>query len=239
MRRLLLIGALLAAARPAAADPGGGRVVAAPTAWLPGAGDAAAMLGVDHRGTAEARASFGLGGLAEAELGGDRDARGATLGRAAFRLGAHQDAWLRGMPALTMGVRASFAARGHELHAPRVGDAYVVASRDLGVIRLHAGIDAISFAVGDRRAAARLRPLAGLEIHPAAYPRSSLIGDVVWQPVLDDPDPKLAWLLGIGVRYQALAWASVELAVRAREAEALGASTVLLRVNVTWAAKRR
>ena len=43
--------------------------------------------------------------------------------------------------------------------------------------------------------------------------------------------PSLGWMLGIGVRYQAFSWASVELAVRARQGEDLGASTVMVRVN--------
>jgi hypothetical protein len=43
--------------------------------------------------------------------------------------------------------------------------------------------------------------------------------------------PALRWLLGVGVRYQAFDWAQIELAVRARQGEDLGASTVLIRVN--------
>jgi hypothetical protein len=136
------------------------------------------------------------------------------------------------MPAVVIGVRTTFAARGHTVHAPRASDAYLVASRDLGVVRMHVGAEAISAEVDGRRAAARLRPLAGLEFHPPMYPRSSLIGDLAWVPSLAAPAaPSLGWMLGIGVRFQALPWASVELAVRAREAEDLGASTVLLRVN--------
>jgi len=130
-------------------------------------------------------------------------------------------------------VRTSFAARGHEVHEPRASDAYLVASRDLGVVRLHAGVDALSAAVDGRRTPARLRPLVGLEIHPPIYPRSSLIGDLAWTPALAGA-PTLGWVLGIGVRFQALPWASVELAVRVREHEDLGASTVLLRVNAAW-----
>jgi hypothetical protein len=82
------------------------------------------------------------------------------------------------------------------------------------------------------RAAARLRPLLGLELHPPMYPRSSLLGDLAWEPDLDAArGPSLRWLLGIGVRYRAFSWASVELAVRARQGEDLGASTVMVRVN--------
>jgi len=241
-RAMLAVVAVLAAARPAAADPSGARVLTAPTAWLPTAGAVAAMVGVDHRGDSSAIVGYGLGGLAEVELGADTDVRLAVddavrptplwLGRAAFRLGARQDAWFPGMPALVFGVRTTFAARGHAVHEARASDAYVVASRDLGVLRLHVGADALSASAGDRRAPARLRPLAGLELHPPMYPRSSLLGDVAWEPALDvQRAPTLGWMLGVGVRYQAFAWASIELAVRVRQGEDLGASTVLLRVN--------
>lgn len=242
MRAVIGIAAVIAVARPAAADPLGSRVLTAPTAWLPRGGGAGAMLGIDHRGDGAAIAGYGLGGIAELELGSDSDIRGCTdcamraiplvLGRAAFRLGARQDAWFEGMPAVVLGVRTTFAARGHALHEPRASDAYAVASRDLGAVRLHAGIDALSASVDGKRAAARLRPLAGLELHPPMYPRSSLLGDIAWEPTLDaERGPTLGWMLGIGVRYQAFSWASVELAVRARQGEELGASTVMVRVN--------
>ncbi len=240
---LLAMLAIAATARPAAAEPSGARVLTAPTAWLPRAGAAAAMLGIDHRGDGAAIVSYGLGGIAELELGSDSDVRACTdcsarptplvLGRAAFRIGARQDAWRTGMPALALGVRATFAARGHEVHEARASDAYAVASRDLGVVRLHAGIDAISASASARRAAAQLRPVGGLELHPPMYPRSSLLADIAWLPTLDaDRGPVLRWIVGVGVRYQAFSWASVELAVRARQGEDLGASTVLVRVNV-------
>jgi hypothetical protein len=229
-------------ARPAAAEPSGARVLTAPTAWLPPAGTAVAMVGIDHRGDTSAIAGYGLGGLAELELGSDTDIRACTdctvrpspviLGRAAFRIGARQDAWFDGMPALVLGVRTTFAARGHAVHEPRASDAYAVASRDLGVVRLHAGVDALSASGSGRRSPAQLRPLAGLEIHPPRYRRSSLLGDVAWEPTLDaEHGPAPGWMLGIGVRYQAFSWASVELAVRARQGEELGASTVMIRVN--------
>jgi len=238
----LLAAIAAGAARPAAADPPGARVLTAPTAWIPPAGAAAVMLGVDHRGDGTAIASYGLGQLAEVELGSDTELAASpagsapraplVVGRAAFRIGAPQDAWLRGMPALALGVRTVFAARGHGVHAPRASDAYLVASRDLGVVRLHAGIDAIAAGIGPLRSAARLRPLAGLELHPPMYPRSSLLTDVAWQPRLAaERGSTLAWVVGIGVRYQAFSWASVELAVRARQGDDLGASTVLVRVN--------
>lgn len=170
---MLALLAILAIAmpRPAAADPiqrgsapsgSTARVLDVPTAWLPSAGAASATLGVDHRGDAMAIVGYGLGRIAELELGSDSDVRACTdcamrplplvLGRAAFRIGAPQDAWFRGMPAIVFGVRAAFAARGHDVHEPRTTDAYAVASRDLGVVRLHLGVDAISASVARRRA---------------------------------------------------------------------------------------
>jgi len=247
MRAVLpAVVAVLAMARPAAAEPSGSRVLTAPTAWLPEAGAAVVMLGVDHRGDGAAVLGYGLGRIAEVELGSESDIRGCAdcsarpsplwLGRAGFRIGARPDAWFTGMPAIVFGVRATFAVRGHAVHDPQANDAYLVASRDLGVVRLHAGADAISASVDGRRAGARIRPLAGLELHPPMYPRSSLLGDVAWEPTLDaQRGPQLGWMLGVGVRYQAFAWASVELAVRARQAEDLGASTVLVRVNARLA----
>ena len=242
MRAVLTVAAAVIAARPVAADPTGSRVLTAPTAWLPPSGAATATLGIDHRGDTAVFASASLDGLAELEIDQDSDVRGCTdcamqrtplrLGRAAFRIGAHQDGWLHGMPALVLGVRATFAAYEPAVDAPRVTDAYVVASRDLGVVRLHAGVDALAGSVADHRSAAALRPLAGIELHPPMYPRSSLLGDIAWQPELDAAHgPVLRWMLGIGVRYQAFSWGSVELAVRARQGDDLGGATVMARFN--------
>jgi hypothetical protein len=38
-------------------------------------------------------------------------------------------------------------------------------------------------------------------------------------------------MLGVGVRYEAFSWASVELAVRAWQGDDLGGATVMVRVN--------
>lgn len=241
MRAVLTVVAAIAVARPAAADPLDARVLTVPTAWLLPADAAAVTLGADRReAMAIGRAS--LGGLAEIELGVDSDVRacaGCTarpvalwLGRAAFRIGARQDAWFAGMPAVVLAVRTTFAAHGHAVHDPEVSHAYAVASRDLGVIRLHAGLDAIAASVDRHRGATALRPLAAVELHPPMYPKSSLLGDLAWEPELDaahGPEPR--WLLGIGVRYQAFSWASIELAVRGRQGDDLGDSTVMIRVN--------
>jgi opacity protein-like surface antigen len=248
MRVGLAVAVVLAAAHAAAADPVEPaepvlpRVLTAPTAWLPPAGAWVATFGIDHRGDGAAIAGYGLGGLAEIELGADTDIRVCRvctvrpaprwIGRAAFRIGAREDAWFTGMPAVVFGVRTAFVGYGLAAQHVEATDAYAVASRDLGIVRLHAGLDALSAGVDGHRLAARLRPLAGLELHPPMYPRSSLVGDIAWQPELDAVrGPSLGWLLGVGVRYQAFSWASIELAVRARQGDDLGDSTVLVRVN--------
>lgn len=243
MRAAVTLALVLALGPLAAADPAGARVLTVPTAWLPEPGDARLVLGIDHRGDPAATFGYGLGGLGELELGHDSDVRGCSdctvrpspvrLGRAGVRIGARQNAWFAGMPAVVFAVRVAFTAPDDDRREHRASDAYLVASRELGVLRLHAGLDAISASAGGLRAPARLRPLAAVEIHPPMYPRSSLLGDLAWEPELADPSgPVLRWLLGIGVRYQAARWASVELAVRARQSEELGAATVMLRVNV-------
>ncbi len=61
------------------------------------------------------------------------------------------------------------------------------------------------------------------------YPRTSLLAELTWQP--DADADALRWLGGWGVRYQAFAWGSIELAVRHRQREALGDAAVLIRVN--------
>ena len=237
---VLLVG--LASARAATADPVPSRVLTAPTAWLPPAGAAIGTAGSDHRGAGSLIVGYGLGGLAAVELGTDTDVRGGGddpearwLGRAAFRLGARQDAWFAGMPALVVGVRTTFAARGHTYGKARASEAYLVGSRALGPTRVHLGAAAIDGGFGDTRLGATVRPLAGLEWTPPIYPRTSILADVMWVPRLDPDRVRLEWVAGWGVRYQALSWGSIELAVRHRQDEGLGDSTVLVRLNGVFA----
>lgn len=253
----LSLVAVLTDPRVAAADPAGDpplpRVLTAPTAWLPPAGTivgtAGGGVGAEGLGSAGEGLfvlGYGLGGLAAVELGADRDVRGCTacatdrpegiwLGRAAFRLGARQDAWFTGMPALVLGVRTTWAARGHDFGAARVSEAYVVASRVAGPVRVHAGAAAIDAGYRDVGRAAAVRPLGGLEWTPRDLPRSSLMVDVAWLPRLEPDRITLEWAAGIGVRYQALSWGSIELAVRNRQDDGLAGTTVMVRVNGVWA----
>jgi hypothetical protein len=225
--RWLAILSIALLARTVAADPALGRVLAAPTAWLPEEGATVATGQLDHHGGTSIDAAYGLGGLASVELGEDEDTRvdgrAVRQGRAGFRLGARQDEWFVGQPALVLGVSKSFG------NDPRVAQAYVVASRVLGPVAIHAGAEMVAAT----NTTTAIRPLAGLELVPPQYPKTTLIADLAWLPVVSTSSQP-QWLLGWGVRYQALAWGSIELAVKHREGEDLGASTVLVRVHGIW-----
>lgn len=246
-RVAFVVLAVLASTGVAAADPALPRVVTAPTAWLPRGGSVVASGGTLH-GDGELVApgfldvGVGLGGLASVSFGADTDVRGAVdggrpegllLGRAAFRLGARQDAWFAGMPALLVGVRTTYAARGHDFGRARVTDAYAVASRVLGSVRVHGGVAVTAAAFGDETVELRptARPFGGVEWTPSIYPRTSVLGDVTWAPRFAPDRIAMEWVADWGVRYQALRWGSIELAVRHREDEGLADSRVMIRVN--------
>jgi hypothetical protein len=238
MRSLLLIAL---ATRAAAADPALGRVVTSPTAWLPEAGAAIGSAALDHRGDGAIVVGYGLGGIASVELGEDSEVRRCAdvcapvrQGRAAFRIGARQDAWFAGQPALAFGVSESFGGST----AVRDGATYVVASRSLGPLVAHGGVEAFDAraSAAGARLGTTVRPLAGLELIPPQYPKTTLMADIAWLPLARaaTDDVQLEWLIGWGVRYQALSWGSIELDVRHRENEGLAASTVFVRVNGVW-----
>ncbi len=143
-------------------DPAEGRVLTAPTAWLPPAGGATFTAALDHRFDGSAVVAYSLGNFAAIDLGTDTDVRSCEtcdgdadplyLGRASFRIGLRQNQLFRGSPALLLGVRKTFVNQG------RVGDvsvaeAYVVASRELGPVKLHAGVQAVDASMGEVSAA--------------------------------------------------------------------------------------
>jgi hypothetical protein len=232
-------------AAPAWGDPELPRLITAPTAWLPGASGFVAAAGLDMRGNATFAGDFGLGGIGEVELEVDNDARTCSappcgtgsdqqlattldLARAAFRIGAPQDAWFAGQPALVLGVRETIDARDS------IGELYAVASRELGPVRLHAGIDALTSTIDG----ARLRPFGGVEYLPPQFRKTTLMADIAWQPIFGEPSRSLEWIGGIGVRYETFSWLTVELDVRAREGESLAGSTVLARLIAHRSPKR-
>ncbi|MCE9575751.1 MAG: hypothetical protein K8W52_21555 [Deltaproteobacteria bacterium] len=229
--------ALLRAAHAQDAAPRGPRVVHVPTAWVLGRDTAWGRAGVDHRGTAMVDLTVALGGLAELDAGLDdtiatcacRDGRAlspASLAMAGFKLGIARGRRGRALGG-ALGFRRSFAA------PTAVAALYAAASAELRGLRVHAGVMAWDAREAEvtRATAPHLRPFAALEWTPAPYPRTTLVGDLSWLPELDGNRVTLRWIAGWGVRYQALAWGSIELAVRHRGGDDLGGSTVLVRVN--------
>lgn len=255
LARIALVAALLAG-RAASADPADARLLTAPTAWLPPAGALTASAAFEPSASARDDGAvivgYGLGGLAALELGADTEIRTCTrcdepanarwFPRAAFRIGAPQDAWFRGMPALALGLKNTFAAPGFGVfQRPRVTEAYVVASRDLGVVRVHAGAVAVAAAFGDLELAPVLRPVAGLELRPPTWPRSSFLADVAWSTRLeaeaepsDRRGPRLEMMIGGGARYQFFRWASIDLGVRFPREEGLANGKVMVRLSGVW-----
>lgn len=232
--------------RLAGADPTAGRVITAPTAWLPPAGAVIGTGTLDHRFDGSAVVGVGLGGLAALDVGTDTDVRGCVtcdgdaapiyLGRASFRLGAPQNSLFAGMPALVVGVRTTFASSGSFGRA-RVSEAYLVASRELGPVRLHTGAMMFDASLGDDLTLGNtVRPFGAIEWTPGLYPKTTVMTDVAYVPLLratQIPSPSIdtEWVFGWGVRYQAFEWGAIDLAVRHRENEGLGDSTVMVRVN--------
>lgn len=244
--RFLLV-AMLAAIVPVrsarADDPPESRVLTAPTAWLPPAGGVVLTTTLDHRFDGSAVIGYSLGGLAAIDVGTDTDVRTCEtcegdadplfLGRAGFRIGLAQNKLFRGSPAVLTGVRTTFANQGR-VGDVRVSEAYVVASRELGPVALHAGAQLVNAAMGDVALGTKLRPIGGLEWTPGQYPNTTVLVDIAYVPLLRHGlgEVDLEWIAGFGVRYNALRdWGAIELAVRVREDEGLGDTTVMVRLN--------
>lgn len=256
LAKIALLAGLLAGRTASADDPVEARLLTAPTAWLPPSGAVIASVAfepsVEARDDGALSVGYGLGGLAALELSLDTEVRTCTrcdepanarwFPRAAFRIGTPQDTLIRGMPALVLGVKNMFATPGFGVfERPRVTEAYVVASRDLTVVRLHAGVMAIAAAFGDFELSPVLRPIAGLELRPPTWPRSSFLADVGWSMRLEaeaepserrGPRPEL--MIGGGARFQFFAWASIELGVRFPQEEGLAGGKILVRLNGVW-----
>ncbi len=226
-----LVLAIALVARVAAADPPLPRVVTAPTGWIPGADTVVGSATLDHRGAGAVVVSYGLGGLAALEIGADSDLRECPTCPPAAPAVAAPHAVLEPHAAFRIGARGVALVVQTGFGDSRASSATLVGSRGLGPVRLHAGLEAIDGRVGAARLGTPVRPVGGIELTPPQYPKTTLLGDLAWEPRLDATAPALEWLAGWGVRYQALRWGSIELDVRHREGEGLGGSTVLVRVN--------
>ena len=233
--KLLTTILVLLTAGPAFADPDPiGHVITAPTAWLPREGSIVGSASLDQRGNGGFRFAFGLGGVAALELGADNDLRTCSEacdakpaprwnGHMGFTLGVAQDG---ARPALALGLVTTF-----DKPSLKAVDLHAVASYALGGVRVHAGVAALESRTVDADSGVKLRPLAGFELTVPRYPKTTLMGDFAYLSLLRDVKPGDEWAIGWGVRYQALRWSTIELAVRHRENEGLSDSTVMVRVN--------
>jgi hypothetical protein len=239
---VVALASIIGAPRLAAAeDPNESRVLTAPTAWLPPANGVVVTTTLDHRFDGSAVVGYGLGGLGALEVGTDTDVRACAtcdgdadpiyLGRAGFRMGLSQNKLFRGMPALLVGLRTTFASAGSA--RVRVSEAYAVASRELGPVVMHAGAQLVDASADGRERGVKLKPIAGLEWTPGQYPNTTVIADLAYVPLIREAStPALEWVAGVGVRYLAFRdWGAIELAVRIREDEGLGDTTVMVRLN--------
>ncbi len=259
-----IAAALMASATAVARaePPAPPRVINAPTGRLQPSGHLFATGGlfvVPDR-TPMLGATLGLGDLAEVELEvTDRAAvcpgctsraqvaESIAMTTAAFKIGlpaGHYAAW---QPAVALGLRSpvsarriDFGGRTRELRAARM---FLAVSQKLGDVWLHAGADVWdaesatpdgAVTLHDQPLSRRVRPFAGLEWNPSIYPRTRLLVDGSWAPVFTPAGPQLRWLLGWGVRYQALSWGSIELDVRHREGGGLQDTEVTVRLNGAW-----
>jgi hypothetical protein len=262
--RALLLATVVALAARAGAAPAepvvaplhAPHVLHVPTAWLQPRGGIYAVAGADHRGGGTLVVAGGLAGIAELDAGitdrfvecdpcgAGRVVRPAWIGTAAFKIGLAPGALFRGQPALALGFERSFAARAPtwSTSAPRLAGLYLATSAEVAGVRLHGGatlwdaaaIGADGLALRLAHGAAAVRPFVGLEWTPAIYPRTTLLADFSWVPELGPDRIALRALGGWGVRYQALAWGAIELAVRHREGDGLAGSTVFVRVDGAW-----
>jgi len=256
----LLLTSAGAAAR--AEPPAPPRVIDVPTGRLQPSGHLFATGGlfvVPDR-TPMLGAALGVGGLAEVDLevtdrtavclactSRSQAAESIAMPTAAFKIGlpaGHYAAW---QPAVALGLRSQVRSRsidfGDRVRDLRAARMFLAVSQKLGEVWLHAGADVWdaesatadgAVTLHDRPLSHRVRPFAGLEWNPSIYPRTRLLIDGSWAPVFTPAGPELRWLLGWGVRYQALSWGSIELDVRHREGGGLENTEVTVRLNGAW-----
>ncbi len=246
-----------AAAEPAARTPRATlaptatRAIHAPTGWLLPSGQLQLGLGVSHRRAPAGQLALGIGGVGELELALDDrliacvacdDGRAEVdlfARAAAFRVGVASSPRRRWRAGAVLGLRRTIATRalvaggrGAPLDAAAL---HLVAAARWGGLELHGGGELHDARHADARlprAGARaVRPLVALAWAPPPYPRTTMLVDLSWSPERRAPGPRLGWLLGWGVRYQALSWGAIELVVRQRAEQSLGDATVLVQVT--------
>lgn len=180
---------------------------------------------------------------------------------AGFKVGVNQGTWFELQPAIALGFRKTFggkrlswAADGGVLD-PRykLADLYLMASLDVGGgVHLHGGAS-LWAARHDRQvppgqerdevelpgpepeapklSKETLCPLGAIEYTPSLYPKTTMMLDVACTVDLEADDSTLRMVAGLGARYQALTWGSIELDVRYREDDGLAGMVVMVRIN--------
>lgn len=238
---------VLLTATPVAADgPTSPRVVHAPTAWLQPAGQLHVQLATSHRLAPSGSVAFGLGNLAEVDLeltdrliacpgcGDERDEDNLVAATALFKMGLRSEHL-----GVALGFRRTIATRAVEAGGRdaelEAANLYLVGGLRWAGLELHGGAELHDARHGDTRlprsATRALRPLAALAWTPPPYPRTTMLVDVAWMPEVKDAGPRLHFVIGWGVRYQALRWGAIDLLVRQREDQSLGDATVMVRVS--------
>jgi hypothetical protein len=251
---LVVAAALVIGGRAARAEPVlPPRVIDTPVARILPRGAIHGTAGGNHRAGGLLAFTGGLADLAELELGvtddlpsvpapGSIEREHALPLVAGFKLGVNQGTWHRWQPALALGFRTTAGGRSPAWsdEPAKTSALYAVVGAALGGgVRIDGGAtlwasrhrDAAGAVIELDAAPATVRPFIGVALTPSFYPRTTLLADLTWVPELSPTDSRLRWLGAWGVRYQALAWGSIELLVRHREGDDLQGSTVMIRVN--------
>ena len=123
-------------------------------------------------------------------------------------------------------VKVLALAPGHRLPRDEVLETlWPLLSPDSAAANLHKAASNTRRALGDRGAIVLRSGMVELA------PDATVMTDVAYVPRIEPDKIELEWVFGWGVRYQAFAWGAIDLAVRHREDEGLGDSTVMVRVN--------
>jgi hypothetical protein len=234
------------------------RVIHAPTAHLQPSLTAFGSVGATQHGLGMASLTTGLGELAEVAIIVDDDvatcsgctddephARALLIASAQFKVGVNEGRAATWQPALALGFRRSVGSplgddSPGDYDTVEVARLYAAASKTLGPLSVHAGVDIWDAEVTlegdttflhDRPLAKRTRPFLGLAFASPQTPRTSLMTDIAWTPVVDGGEASLRYVTGLGVRYQAFDWSSIELGVRHRQGDALDETTFMVRLN--------
>jgi hypothetical protein len=167
--------------------------------------------------------------------------------KAHFKMGTAEGQFFKYQPAVALGFERTVRDLEASSDASDVfsratlANLYLAAAKGIGPVRVHGGVqlwDARVHRAGDvarfrdRSLAERVRPFAGLTWTPGIYPKTTLLADAMFTPLIGADKTELRWLLGWGVRYRYIQRSSAELLVRHREGDSLSGATVMVRLNV-------